>query len=48
MKKNGILLIILLCLFMSGCSNKFAESEYDSVEKIIKSEDRYAEGRTKC
>ena len=42
MKKSGILLIILLCLFMSGCSNKFAESEYDSVEKIIKSEDRYA------
>ena len=27
---------------MTGCSNKFAEKEYDSVEKIIESEDRYA------
>ena len=26
---------------MTGCSNKFAENEYDSVEKIIESEDRY-------
>ena len=42
MKKSCISLIIVLCLFMTGCSNKFAENEYDSVEKIIESEDRYA------
>lgn len=42
MKKNCILLIIVLCLFMTGCSNKFAEDEYDSVEKITESEDRYS------
>lgn len=42
MKKSYILLIMVLCLFMTGCSNKFAENEYDSVEKIIESEDRYA------
>lgn len=42
MKKSCILLIIVLSLFMAGCSNKFAENEYNSVEKIIESEDRYA------
>lgn len=42
MKKSCILLIIILCLFVTGCNNKFAENEYDSVEKIIESEDRYA------
>lgn len=42
MKKNCILLITVLCLFMTGCSNKFAENDYDSVEKIIEVEDRYA------
>lgn len=42
MKKSCILLIIVLCLFMTGCSNEFAENEYDSVGKIIESEDRYA------
>ena len=42
MKKICILFTIVLCLFITGCSNKFAENEYDSVEKIIESEDRYA------
>ena len=42
MKKSCILFTIVLCLFITGCSNKFAENEYDSVEKIIESEDRYA------
>lgn len=42
MKKSCILLIIVICWFMTGCNNKFAENEYNSVEKIIKSEDRYA------
>lgn len=38
----SFLLIIVLCLFMTGCDNSFAENEYDSVEKIIENEDRYA------
>ncbi len=42
MKKCGILLTMLLCLLMTGCSNGFAENEYNSVEKIAKIEDRYA------
>ena len=42
MKKSCIFFTIVLCLFITGCSNKFAENEYDSVEKIIESEDRYA------
>lgn len=42
MKKHCILLSMVLCLIMTGCSNGFAENEYDSVEKIVKSEDRYA------
>lgn len=42
MKKMKLLLLILLCLFMTGCSNEFAEKEYDSDKKIAKTEDRYA------
>lgn len=42
MKKYGILLAMVLCLFMTGCSNGFAEKEYDSIEKIANNEDRYA------
>ncbi len=42
MKKSSLLLIVVLCLLMAGCSNKFAENEYDSVEEIVESEDRYA------
>ena len=42
MKKNNILLLIVLSLLLMGCNNKFAEDEYDSVEKIVEIEDRYA------
>lgn len=42
MKKSCMLLIIALFMFMTGCSNKFAENEYDSMEKIIENGDRYA------
>lgn len=42
MKKSCMLLIIVLFMFMTGCSNKFAENEYDSMDKIIENEDRYA------
>lgn len=42
MKKSCMLLIIVLFMFMTGCSNKFAENEYDSMEKIIENGDRYA------
>ena len=42
MKIRGVLFLILLCLFITGCSNEFAKEEYDSVDKIIGSGDRYA------
>ena len=42
MKKAVTILIILLCMIMTGCSNEFAEMEYDSIDKISKTEDRYA------
>jgi len=42
MKKVCILLIIILCLFVTGCNNQFAENEYDSLIDIAKNEDRYA------
>ncbi len=42
MKKRCIFILIVLCLFMTGCNNGFAESDYDSVEKLSKSTDRYA------
>ena len=44
MKKAITILVVSLCLIMTGCSNEFAEMEYDSVDKISKSEDRYAKG----
>lgn len=42
MKKIFIMLGICLCLFLTGCSNEFAKNEYDSVEKIAQTQDRYA------
>lgn len=42
MKKKCILLLTVLCLFITGCSNQYAESEYDSIEKIIEAADHYA------
>lgn len=42
MKKRCVLFMTVLCLVMTGCSNNFAKDEYDSVEKIIENEDRFA------
>lgn len=42
MKKYIILIFAALCLSMTGCSNGFAKREYNSIEKISKTEDRYA------
>lgn len=42
MKKRMLFLILIVCLFMTGCSNGFAEREYNSNEKIAKQEDHYA------
>ena len=42
MKKCYILWIMIICMFMTGCNNRFAENEYNSVDKIVESEDRYA------
>ena len=42
MKKKVILCMVVLCFFLTGCNNAFAENEYDSDKKIAESEDRYA------
>ena len=42
MKKWIIILGLLLSLIMTGCNNEFAKQEYDSSEKILQQEDRYA------
>ena len=42
MKRYLFMLIVSLCLFMTGCGNEFAKQEYDSDEKISQVEDRYA------
>lgn len=41
MKKAIIILIASLCMIMTGCSNEFARMEYDSIDKISKTDDRY-------
>lgn len=42
MKKIISVLVLSLCLIMTGCENEFAEQEYTSEEKISQKEDRYA------
>ena len=42
MKKTLVLLCILLCLCISGCSNTYAKEEYDSLEKLASQGDRYS------
>lgn len=42
MKKRKILLIGLLCLLITSCSNEFARQEYDSDEKIAQEANRYS------
>lgn len=42
MKKKVILYMVVLCFFLTGCNNAFAENEYDSDKKIAENEDRYA------
>ena len=44
MRKINLLLVVLLCLSLAGCSNEFAKLEYDSNEKISQEADRYAKG----
>lgn len=41
MEKLKVLAVTAMCLFLSGCSNEFAKTEYDSNEKIASSTDRY-------
>lgn len=42
MKRVKGLLVVLLCLFLTGCNNEFAQQEYNSAEKIAQTGDRYA------
>lgn len=42
MRKCASILAALLCISLTGCSNEFAEEEYDSSEKIVQQGDQYA------
>ena len=42
MRKLKMVLLCLLCLLMTACSNQFAKEEYDSDEKIAQNADHYA------
>lgn len=42
MKKIKYVFLMILCLFLIGCNNEFAEKEYEDTEKIAASADRYS------
>lgn len=43
MKKAGRYLVVLfMCFMLTGCSNGFAQKEYNAIDKIAETEDRYA------
>lgn len=46
MKKLNILCLILVCFFMTACSNEFARQEYDSDQKISQIPDHYAKEKS--
>ncbi len=41
-KSRKIILSVLLCLLLTGCSNEFAKKEYNDDEAIAKEANRYA------
>lgn len=43
MKKIAVILSMVLCLFLTGCSNEFAKNEYDDISKIVSNNDRYSQ-----
>lgn len=42
MKNVKILFVLLVCIILTGCNNSFAQKEYNAIDKIVKTEDRYA------
>lgn len=42
MKMKKMVGMIVLCVMLTGCNNVFAETEYDSAEKIALEADKYA------
>ena len=46
MKKRKILLLGLLCLLITACSNAYARRDYDSDEKISQAGNRYSKVRS--
>lgn len=43
MKRAGRYLVVLfMCAMLTGCSNGFAQKEYNAINKIAEKEDRYA------
>ena len=46
MKNVKFLLILCVCFVLTGCSNSFAQKEYNAADKIAETEDRYAKERS--
>ena len=46
MKKRMAVLMVLLCLLVTGCSNEYARAEYNSAAKIASSGDRYSKTKS--
>lgn len=42
MRKVSLLTVFIICAMLTGCSNDFAERQYDSNSKIAETEDSYA------
>ena len=45
-KKSRYLLALLMCVLLTGCNNDFAKKEYNDMDKIAKTEDRYAKEKS--
>ena len=42
LKKLKYVLLVILCLCLTGCYNEYAETEYEDTEKIAATGDRYS------
>lgn len=42
MKKVSFILVVLLCVFLTGCNNEFAKEDYNSDAAIANTSDHYA------
>lgn len=41
-RASRYLLVLFICVMLTGCNNVFAQKEYNTIDKIAETEDRYA------